>query len=135
MDRLRVDYDSLSSTYHSRYDERRLDGIEHALLELVGRYLRPRVLEVGCGTGKWIESLRDAGVSVFGVDASFGMLAHAGERLGSEGFAAAQANDLPFAGELFDIIFSVNAIHHFEVAERAPQRHHHQNENRPQNTR
>jgi SAM-dependent methyltransferase len=111
MDRPRVNYNQLAATYHSRYaGPTRLDGIAEALRNFNAQ----RVLEVGCGTGRFVESLRVGGATVFGVDASTGMLAQAASRLGPENLAAARANQLPFAAGLFDLICCVNAIHHFD---------------------
>src|SRR4051794_3341517 len=73
MDRPRLDYDRISGSYNSRYADNRLDGIERALAEIASRYGDPRVLEVGCGTGRWLDGLQRVTRSVYGVDASIGM--------------------------------------------------------------
>ena len=114
MNRPHVDYDQLAPTYHSRYDSGSLPGIRVALLALHASAKPRRVLEVGCGTGHWIGSLRSEGIQVFGADASKGMLRHAAERLGSEGLLVARANHLPFRAGSLDLIFCVNALHHFD---------------------
>ncbi len=113
MDRSRVDYDSLAGSYNARYQEYRLDGIERALIEVVRRSRAAKVLEVGCGTGRWIEPLRRAGGLVVGVDASMGMLTQA---RGLADLVYARANMLPFRAGSFDVIYTVNAIHHFHDA-------------------
>ena len=111
MDRPRVNYNQIAPTYHSRYDgPNKLDGIAQALRT----FHATRVLEVGCGTGRFVESLRGSGAVVFGVDASTGMLSHAAGRIGPSNLAAARANHLPFQFESFDLICCVNAIHHFD---------------------
>ena len=71
------------------------------------------MLEVGCGTGRWVEPLRRAGGLVVGVDASMGMLAQA---RGLADLVYARANMLPFRAGSFDVIYTVNAIHHFHDA-------------------
>jgi ubiquinone/menaquinone biosynthesis C-methylase UbiE len=114
MDRPRVDYDQLSQTYHSRYDSSKLVGIADALLQLAKQCSARLILEVGCGTGMWIETLRSTGVTVLGVDSSQGMLTQASTRLGSAGLVRAHANQLPFSGGRFDLIYCVNALHHFD---------------------
>jgi ubiquinone/menaquinone biosynthesis C-methylase UbiE len=115
MDRSRVDYNQLASTYHARYDANSMAGIEDAVLELVQKIRARNVLEAGCGTGRWIESVRTkTAARVYGADASTGMLGQAAQRLGPEGLVAATANRLPFRQEIFDLIFCVNAIHHFD---------------------
>ena len=114
MDRPRLDYDRISGSYNSRYADNRLDGIERALAEIASRYGDPRVLEVGCGTGRWLDGLQRVTRSVYGVDASIGMLTQARTLVGPARLVNARANDLPFSGSRFDVIYSVNAIHHFD---------------------
>jgi SAM-dependent methyltransferase len=111
MKRTRVDYNQLAPVYHSRYDGAgKLDGIAQALRN----FKAGKVLEAGCGTGRFVQSLRESGAKVFGVDASTGMLAQAAARLGTKGLVVGRANDLPFAPATFDLVCCVNAIHHFD---------------------
>jgi ubiquinone/menaquinone biosynthesis C-methylase UbiE len=114
MDHRAPDYDQISSTYDSRYRENRLDGIAHALLEVSGKATDGIILEVGCGTGRWLESLGASGATVVGVDASTGMLARASHAFGPAALAAARANQLPFTGRPFRMICCINALHHFD---------------------
>ena len=112
MDNLRIDYDQLAPTYEDRYKVGSLQGISDALLNLVDRCQPHRVLEVGCGTGHWLRELRSHPAPLYGVDASLAML-KAGDP-GSANLAAALANSLPFRSHTFDLIFCVNALHHFD---------------------
>lgn len=108
------DYNRISSTYDFRYRENRLDGIANALLKVSSEASVRSILEVGCGTGRWLESLRATGAAVIGVDASTSMLTHAARKLGRAPLAAARGNQLPFTGRVFDMICCVNALHHFD---------------------
>jgi ubiquinone/menaquinone biosynthesis C-methylase UbiE len=114
MGRHRLDYDSLAADYNSRYSNDSLQGIAQALLGLAGRFSAATVLEAGCGTGRWIGTLRPLCSRVFGADSSMGMLLQARARLGSAGLIRAVANELPFADRCFDFIYCVNALHHFD---------------------
>jgi ubiquinone/menaquinone biosynthesis C-methylase UbiE len=85
------------------------------------------VLEVGFGPGQALELLaqtRPLGL-VAGVDHSDLMVASARRRLdGGRGDAAldlrcADAGDLPFADESFDLVFAVNSYHQWPDKERA----------------
>jgi SAM-dependent methyltransferase len=115
MDRPHVDYNQLAPTYDKRYSVDRLQGIEDALVEIVRSRQARAVLEAGCGTGRWLESLAPYTRLLCGIDSSVGMLQRA---IGKNGLlAAAHANVLPFASGSFDFIFSVNAIHHFDNPE------------------
>lgn len=62
-----------------------------------------RLLEIGCGTGVFLESLHRAGFDVSGLDASPAMLEAARERLGRVAeLHLGQAEHLPFADKEFD---------------------------------
>jgi ubiquinone/menaquinone biosynthesis C-methylase UbiE len=85
------------------------------------------VLEIGFGPGQALEMLahtRPLGL-VAGVDHSELMVASARRRLdGGRGDAAldlrcAEAGDLPFADETFDLVFAVNSYHQWPDKERA----------------
>ena len=112
MDRL-VDYNSLAQTYDARYTFGTLPGIAAALERLAQRVNARDILEVGCGTGHWLRGLGASGRRVFGADASINMLAQARAKTTAP-LAAARANHLPFNGPVFDLVFCVNAIHHFD---------------------
>jgi SAM-dependent methyltransferase len=74
-----------------------------------------RVLEVGCGTGNYVTALDSAtGCSSWGVDPSSEMLAAARERSGRVAFQVGGAEQLEFSAGVFDLVFSVDVIHHLE---------------------
>lgn len=105
---LRVDYDAIASAYDRRYQHNDFSGIERAVTSFVGTKLGARVVEVGCGTGRWLRLLRALGIRVVGVDASFGMLRNAQAPV-----LQALAEQLPWTNQSIDRIFCVNAFHHF----------------------
>lgn len=71
------------------------------------------VLEVGCGTGNYISSLAaKLDIVAFGTDPSAGMLSYARAHPGQVGWQMGRAESLPFAHSSFDLIFSVDVIHH-----------------------
>jgi ubiquinone/menaquinone biosynthesis C-methylase UbiE len=75
--------------------------------------LEARVLDVGCGTGNYAIALRHCcDVSVFGIDPSRSMLAQASERAGDVRWICGRAEALPFAAQSFDLVFSVDVVHH-----------------------
>jgi ubiquinone/menaquinone biosynthesis C-methylase UbiE len=105
----RVDYDRLSSTFNARYEANSLQEIADALLPIT----RGRVLEVGCGTGRWLRDVSHSAAFVAGADASFGMLKQCDLDVP---LVNARANSLPFRDTSFDVVFCVNALHHFDDA-------------------
>ena len=71
------------------------------------------VLEVGCGTGNYVGTIAGRfGCTAYGVDPSESMLAHARARPERVTWRLGQAEQLDFAGDSFDLIFSVDVIHH-----------------------
>ena len=100
-----MNYDSIASTYNNRYEVNRMDEVEAALLGLASG----RVLEVGCGTGRWLRVLAESCAFACGADFSFGMLRQALPLP----VVQADANLLPFRSGRFDLVYCVNAIHHF----------------------
>ena len=116
MGRKQVDYDQIAATYDRRFATGDTGGVADALLNL-GRGLAPAcILEVGCGTGRWLAALRPLGSRLYGLDLSAGMLGRARQRPGLRRLVRGRAGRLPFPASEFDLVYCVNAIHHFESA-------------------
>lgn len=112
-----VNYDEIAPTYHQRYIQSDLEGVAAALRDLVRVFQAERVLEVGCGTGRWLAELKPLVLYLYGLDRSSGMLSQAQQLLGPAWLANGDAVRLPFPDAVFDVIYSVNAIHHFSRPE------------------
>ncbi len=111
-----LDYDQAAGEYaaHRQVHE----GVFRDLRER-GR-LRPgsAVLEVGCGTGNYIRALAECfDCAAYGLDPSVGMLAHACAQPERVGWVQGRAEALGLADGAFDLVFSVDVIHH--VTDRA----------------
>lgn len=113
MTRKQVNYDAVASTYNRRFAEERRSGTLLALQEMVRAAGSGRVLEVGCGTGHWLAGLSGTPKGLYGVDLSAGMLAQAQERFLPFTLVRGRAEALPFASASLDLVYCVNAIHHF----------------------
>ena len=114
----RVDYDIVARDYARRYERNNYYGVERALAAFIATGSpagQARVLEVGCGTGHWVQFLRDAGIDVVGLDPSAGMLDVARTIVPGRLIRAA-AEALPCLSSSFERVFCVNALHHFTDA-------------------
>ncbi|MDY6875694.1 MAG: methyltransferase domain-containing protein [Chloroflexota bacterium] len=109
-----VNYDRLASSYDRRFAASRQEGIVAALLALAQDLDTERILEVGCGTGRWLADLWPVTHRLYGLDPSTGMLQQARKRKKQFYLIRGRAGQLPFPDTAFDLIYCVNAIHHFD---------------------
>jgi SAM-dependent methyltransferase len=106
-----VGYDGLAPEY-ARY--RRLHpGVLGKLVSTGAVKKSSAVLELGCGTGNYIVTLESlVGCRGWGLDKSESMLARARERSVTITFTADSSERLDFRPDFFDLVFSVDVIHH-----------------------
>jgi len=70
------------------------------------------ILDVGCGTGRWIRRYQQMGLRPTGVDATPSMLRLALERGTSTSVAAGEAQRLPFPAGQFDCVSDITVVQH-----------------------
>jgi 2-polyprenyl-6-hydroxyphenyl methylase/3-demethylubiquinone-9 3-methyltransferase len=99
-------FDLLQARFHARLADRdyRLTG----LLDWLGPLEGSRLLDVGCGKGRFCRAFRERGASVVGLDLSPAMLAAAAGLDRVRG----SARRLPFAAESFDRVVAVEVLEH-----------------------
>jgi SAM-dependent methyltransferase len=108
-----IDYDRFAAEYAR--NRRIQPEVFRALVTGAGIGATSRVLEVGCGTGNYITALQGlTGCACRGLDPSEEMLARARARSEAVPFQAGRAEALPFPDASFDLVFSVDAIHHVD---------------------
>lgn len=116
-----IDYDVIAPKYDARYAQNPLAGVLRELHALVAQSQASDVLEVGCGTGHWVNELHPLVSRVVGLDFSFGMLeqAQTAALSLSKGqndallLTNGDANHLPFPSKSFDLVLSLNALQHY----------------------
>ncbi len=110
---MHVNYDRLAAEYDRRFVPGQVSDTGRALLEQAEQ-VNPRwILEVGCGTGHWLEVLSAPDRSLIGVDYSRGMLVQAQVKLNPAQLVQGVARQLPFKSGEFDFVHCIHALHHF----------------------
>jgi SAM-dependent methyltransferase len=97
-----------------RADRRAAFFVEHGRLG-AGR----RALELGCGTGVFLERVARSGAEIHGLDLSPDLLARARDRMaGATNFRLIQSNAerMPFADGFFDTVYGSSVLHHLSLA-------------------
>jgi ubiquinone/menaquinone biosynthesis C-methylase UbiE len=107
-----MDYDQIASHYNRRYELHAYPGIRATLREIAASIPRPRVLEVGCGTGEWLAELASIGSDVAGIDPSENMLELARTKVSAD-LRQGAAESLPWPNGSFDLVLCINSLHHF----------------------
>jgi ubiquinone/menaquinone biosynthesis C-methylase UbiE len=104
-----IDYDRIAAEYAQHRQ------IHPVVLERLLGGLQPtaEVLEVGCGSGNYIVTIRDlVGCSCWGIDPSKEMLSRAAARSDQVHFLRGSGEALDLPCNCFDLVFSVDVIHH-----------------------
>jgi ubiquinone/menaquinone biosynthesis C-methylase UbiE len=113
-----VDYDRFADGFDRRYTLHTYSGVRETLLDFIGSERPAAILEVGCGTGHWLDAVSGRSPLVAGVEPSFGMLSRARHAAPSARLVRASAEMLPWRDASFDRVFCVNALHHFTDRQR-----------------
>ncbi len=79
------------------------------------------VLDVGCGSGRFLELFKESGANIVGIDLSYAVDS-ANDNLGlnkNVNIIQADVFNLPFKDETFDFIYSIGVLHHTIDTEKA----------------
>lgn len=122
---MRLDYDEEMARDYDRLRPHQGEQFRFwvdMLLEISSVERGMRVLDVGCGTGRFALPLSEiTGASFTGMDVSRSMLARARENdpKGRIEWVEGRAEELPFKDRAFDMVFMVYVIHQIEEKARA----------------
>jgi ubiquinone/menaquinone biosynthesis C-methylase UbiE len=71
-----------------------------------------KVLDLGCGNGRWYKIFKEKRVDYFGIDNSEKLIEIAKENFPDAKFFVGDALNLPFPDNFFDKIYSIALLHH-----------------------
>ena len=108
-----ADYDDASVAAAYARNRSIVPAVVAALVEGARIAEQSQILEIGCGTGNYIRAIGElAGCTCYGLDRSEAMLRHARASGGHVEFLRGDATELGFPDRSFDLVFSVDVIHH-----------------------
>jgi ubiquinone/menaquinone biosynthesis C-methylase UbiE len=108
-----LNYDAISNDYDQRYPSTQHWERGDALLNLARQVKAKTILEVGSGTGFWLNLLHQVTPDLYGMDFSTGMIAQAQNQPAPLKLTRGTAIQLPYQRGTFDLVYCVDAIHHF----------------------
>jgi ubiquinone/menaquinone biosynthesis C-methylase UbiE len=113
----KVNYEQIANKYNLRFEGEKENNISQKLISVIEKTQSRIILEVGCGTGHWLEAINahpKPGKQLLGLDLSRGMLSQAHNSGKKLLLVQGKAKQLPFSEQSIDMVFCVNAIHHFK---------------------
>lgn len=109
----KLNYDQIAPEYNQRYPDSQTWQRGQALLNLASNLKAKTILEVGSGTGFWLNMLHQVTPQLYGLDFSAGMLSQAARQPAPINLTRGTAVHLPYQNGTFDLLYCVDAIHHF----------------------
>jgi ubiquinone/menaquinone biosynthesis C-methylase UbiE len=104
-------YHNIAGVY-DRLFEAMNQGLRLAGLKLCGPINGANVLDVGCGTGTYLELFRRIDCNLYGLDLSPSMLEVARRRLGrSAELELGDATHMPYPNDKFDLVITMLSLH------------------------
>jgi len=90
------------------------DNIWPEIKFLFEKYIKPndKVLDLGCGNGRFYEIIKNCTKNYIGVDNCKSLIEIAREKYPHTNFKTADAFNLPFSENCFDKIYSIAVLHH-----------------------
>jgi len=93
------------------FDELQLRAFRRAL-KIASFPAGSRILDIGCGTGRWVRRYAELGFSPTGVDATFRMLVIARAQQTRAPMVVGLASNLPFSDASFDGLSDITVVQH-----------------------
>jgi 2-polyprenyl-3-methyl-5-hydroxy-6-metoxy-1,4-benzoquinol methylase len=117
-----TDFDAIAAALKAAPPARLLTAAHRAVLDAIPTAAR-RGLDVGCGDGLLAQAVAARGVSMLAIDLAPQMIALAQDRAESRLQIEYQVGDImtaTFAPMSFDVVFSVNMVHHLPLGDILP---------------
>lgn len=107
-------FDMTAKNYDNTFDGRFVQPMYASLLKEIHALSSGKLLDVGCGNGNVLSALAKEDFHLYGIDLSENMVKEAKKQLGSSAeIQVADAANLPYAKDSFDILVCNASFHHY----------------------
>lgn len=113
-ERTRKHFNETAMDYANSHDGRFVQPMYGALISELEHIKAGKLLDIGCGNGDVFRLIKDKGLELYGIDLAENMVKVAQERYGNIAtILLADAENLPFQDDMFDIIICNASFHHY----------------------
>jgi len=113
LEKIKTDYNLISQDFSSK----RQEIWEEFLFLFEDLKEGEKVLDLGCGNGRWFKVFKEKKVDYIGVDFSEKLVEIAKKQFPEAKFLVADALNLPFPENFFDKVYSLSVLHHIPSKE------------------
>ena len=116
LNKVKADYQTIASDF-----SKTRQNLSWPEIDYFKKYIKngQSVLDLGCGNGRLLNSLKEFNCEYKGLDNSVNLIDHAKKIFPdmSNNFVVGELFELPFADQQFDVIFCLAAFHHLPTKE------------------
>lgn len=109
----RKHFNDTAQDYNKSSDGQFVEPMYEVLVDEIEKSESARILDVGCGNGNLFNLLSDGKYELFGIDFSENMVGEARKNCKNASFSLADAENLPFENDSFDIVVCNASFHHY----------------------
>lgn len=115
-------FDEVAEAAHGEYDAKSKRAVKakeierNIVLDMLSDIANKRILDAGCGTGRYIEKLVQRNVNIVGIDASINMIKICSEKFTKKEKVKLYVSDIehtPFKEKSFDVVLCLDILHIF----------------------
>ena len=112
-ERTKQHFNETASDYNNSSDGKFVEPMYEIIVEEISKLQSGRILDVGCGNGNLFTYLAEDKYELFGIDFCENMIAEAKRNCRNAIFSVADAENIPFDDDSFDIIVCNASFHHY----------------------
>lgn len=119
-DDARKTFDRIATKYENHFYGKLSRMLYNNIAQKTEKFKKELILDLGCGTGFFLEILKDYKSELYGADISPVMIKYAQQRVGNRvELKVADSENLPWEDSIFDIIVCILSFHHYPYPDKS----------------